>query len=64
MDGMTPTFMTIQEVAFRWGCHANTVRRAVADGSLTATKLRGRVKVPRSAVLAYEQAMTQRGVIA
>ena len=49
-----PAFYRVQDLAERWACHPDTVRRLLRKGDLAAVRIGGAVRVPHDAVLAYE----------
>ncbi len=51
-----PEFLTIPEVAARWGVSQPTIRRMVEDGTLACLRARRTVRVSASSVMAFEQA--------
>ena len=51
-------FLVLPEVAHALRCSVKTVRRLIQDGKLQAAKIRGRVVVLKSALLAYVNAIT------
>lgn len=51
-------YLTDQQVADRWSVSASSVRRRRYEGSLPTVRLGGVARIPLSAVLAYETAMT------
>ena len=49
-----PAFYRVQDLAERWACHPDTVRRLLRRGDLAVVRIGGAVRVPHDAVLAYE----------
>ena len=49
-----PPFYRVHDLAKRWICHPDTVRRALRRGDLAAVRIGGAVRVSHDAVMAYE----------
>lgn len=58
-------YLTDRQVADRWGVGVNTVKRRRGEGSLAFLRMgphpTSPVRIPLSAVVAYEQARTEGG---
>ena len=52
--GTETRFMSLSDVASRWGLSPRTVRRVVDRGELVATKLGGSIRIAHGTVLEYE----------
>ena len=50
-------YLTTPQLAERWSCHAETVRRKVQAGSLPAYKITGKLRFKESDIEAYEESM-------